>query len=351
MSSVSTALVIATLPSAYSPAGENPPSFLSPVLNAASATAQKRVVVVLISRLFNKHPSVINNIGLFPGVQKLLTYVYVQASRDDQPLLEIDVILRGLDEELNITTADEGELAVDAVYRVSGDTILIPLPTELLSLPQIFVDPVVDDSRSVGSSQDSPSPTTSIAGDRSTYTVTALGGTFDHLHSGHKILLSMAAFVTSRRIIVGVTHSSLLVRKTHASLIESLDIRIENVRRFLKRFAPHLEVYDIVPIEDVYGPTAWDTEVEALVVSKETLRGADEIAKLRASKSLSQLDTLVIDVISSTSPDLDDSDQEWLRNAKMSSTAIREWISRNGNGDREEVSITGSAETPREAER
>ncbi|KAL0058566.1 hypothetical protein AAF712_014758 [Marasmius tenuissimus] len=348
MSSVSTALVIATLPSAYSPAGEDPPSFLSSVINAASATAQKRVVVVLISRLFNKHPSIINNIELFPGVQRLLTYIYVQASRDDHPLLEVDVILRGLDEKLNITTDDEEELAVDAVYRVSGDTILIPLPTELLSLPQIFVDPAVDDS---GSLQDTPSPTTSVVGDRSTYAVTALGGTFDHLHSGHKILLSMAAFVTSRRIIVGVTHSSLLVRKTHASLIESLDIRIENVRRFLKRSAPHLEVYDIVPIEDVYGPTAWDTEVEALVVSKETLRGADEIAKLRASKSLSQLDTLVVDVISYTSSNLDDSDQEWLRNTKMSSTAIREWIYRNGNGDREGVSIADSAETPREAER
>jgi pantetheine-phosphate adenylyltransferase len=33
----------------------------------------------------------------------------------------------------------------------------------------------------------------------------ALGGTFDHLHAGHKILLSMAAWIAERKIIVGVT--------------------------------------------------------------------------------------------------------------------------------------------------
>lgn len=40
------------------------------------------------------------------------------------------------------------------------------------------------------------------------YPVVALGGTFDHLHSGHKILLTMAASITSRKLIVGVTGPS-----------------------------------------------------------------------------------------------------------------------------------------------
>lgn len=40
------------------------------------------------------------------------------------------------------------------------------------------------------------------------YDVVALGGTFDHLHAGHKILLGMAASVTERRLIVGVTGMS-----------------------------------------------------------------------------------------------------------------------------------------------
>ena len=35
--------------------------------------------------------------------------------------------------------------------------------------------------------------------------VVALGGTFDHLHAGHKILLSMAAWLSRKKVIVGVT--------------------------------------------------------------------------------------------------------------------------------------------------
>lgn len=33
----------------------------------------------------------------------------------------------------------------------------------------------------------------------------ALGGTFDHLHAGHKILLSMACWLARRRVIVGIS--------------------------------------------------------------------------------------------------------------------------------------------------
>src|SRR5258706_14541673 len=40
---------------------------------------------------------------------------------------------------------------------------------------------------------------------RPRYGVAAMGGTFDHLHAGHKILLSMAAWIAEETIIVGVT--------------------------------------------------------------------------------------------------------------------------------------------------
>ena len=36
-----------------------------------------------------------------------------------------------------------------------------------------------------------------------------LGGTFDHLHAGHKILLSIAAWVSRNKLIVGVTSQAL----------------------------------------------------------------------------------------------------------------------------------------------
>jgi hypothetical protein len=66
---------------------------------------------------------------------------------------------------------------------------------------------------------------------------------------------------------------SLLTNKKHRSVLESLQTRISKTLAFLQLFKTGIE-YDLVPISDVYGPTAWDPDVQALVVSKETLSGA-----------------------------------------------------------------------------
>jgi hypothetical protein len=55
-------------------------------------------------------------------------------------------------------------------------------------------------------------------------------------------------------------------------VLESLPERVQGVHRFMELFKPGL-VYDIVPIHDVYGPTATDPNIQALVVSKETASG------------------------------------------------------------------------------
>lgn len=54
---------------------------------------------------------------------------------------------------------------------------------------------------------------------RSEYEVTAMGGTFDHLHAGHKILLTMAALITSRRLIVGVSGKYLFAFSVRLSFL------------------------------------------------------------------------------------------------------------------------------------
>lgn len=66
---------------------------------------------------------------------------------------------------------------------------------------------------------------------------------------------------------------ALLTKKANASVLESIDTRKANVRVFCERFKPSLE-YDIVTINDVYGPTAWDANIQALVLSFETREGA-----------------------------------------------------------------------------
>lgn len=50
------------------------------------------------------------------------------------------------------------------------------------------------------------------------------------------------------------------------------------------------------------------------------------VATVRSEKGLPPLETFVIDVISAVSADLGTEDAEALKNAKMSSTYIRQWI-------------------------
>lgn len=61
-----------------------------------------------------------------------------------------------------------------------------------ITLPEAQVNP------------DVPEPDISYA-TPSLFPVVALGGTFDHLHAGHKILLTMAAWISSWKVIVGIT--------------------------------------------------------------------------------------------------------------------------------------------------
>lgn len=55
--------------------------------------------------------------------------------------------------------------------------------------------------------------TGSVESIKQKYKMTCLGGTFDHLHLGHKLLLTNALFYTGEVIIIGITSSKLLSKK------------------------------------------------------------------------------------------------------------------------------------------
>lgn len=83
----------------------------------------------------------------------------------------------------------------------------------------------------------------------------------------------------------------------------------------------------MVPISDVYGPTAYDPEISALVISEETKAGAEAIESLRKEKGLRGLQVFVIDVVGESPGKLRDMAVE-----KMSSTKIRERIMKKMEG-------------------
>ena len=70
--------------------------------------------------------------------------------------------------------------------------------------------------------------------------IVCVGGTFDHMHLGHCLLLTQACLVTGRVLHCGVTSDALLTRKAYATLIEPFNARLDRVKKFLSLVAPHL---------------------------------------------------------------------------------------------------------------
>lgn len=156
-----------------------------------------------------------------------------------------------------------------------------------------------------------------------------MGGTFDHLHDGHKLLLTVAGFLAKEKLIVGITGSELLVNKKYAEVLESYMTRRQNVEEFLAYVFPHLLV-DPHMIHDVAGPTGTIEDIDALVISQETRAGAGAINEIREKKGWHPLTIYEIDVIGCTTGSETDN---WAD--KLSSTELRrrelENLKLNGN--------------------
>lgn len=120
----------------------------------------------------------------------------------------------------------------------------------------------------------------------------AMGGTFHRIHKGHRALFR-EAFKVGREVIVGLSSDS-LVRSRHKS---------HDIHPYFKRRARVIEFFEkegllkrakIVPLEDPYGPTIWDEDIEAIVVSEETKSTAVRINEIRKKRGLDSLKILVI---------------------------------------------------------
>lgn len=97
------------------------------------------------------------------------------------------------------------------------------------------------------------------------YKLVAVGGTFDHLHKGHRGLLEKA-FRVAEKVVIGVTAESLIADKSFAGEIEPLLVRQEAVKNFLKKRGL-LSRSETVILKDFLGPIRSNKNIEAVVVS------------------------------------------------------------------------------------
>ncbi|XP_072260069.1 bifunctional coenzyme A synthase isoform X2 [Pyxicephalus adspersus] len=142
-----------------------------------------------------------------------------------------------------------------------------------------------------------------------------VGGTFDRLHSAHKILLSVCCLLSEKRLLIGVADKELLDNKILKELIEPFDRRVDKLSQFLVDVKPSLN-YDIVPITDPYGPSVTDPDLKCIVVSEETHKGGQSVNRRRLENGLEELDVHEIKLVSD--PKHSENEEE-----KISSSSLR----------------------------
>ena len=142
-----------------------------------------------------------------------------------------------------------------------------------------------------------------------------VGGTFDRLHSGHKLLLSKAALLTRQSLLIGVTDAPLLRSKGLRELMQSLPHRAAAAEEFVRSVRPGIRC-STVALSTPLGPAATDGRLQTLVASEETLAAASVANDARRDADLPPLRVSVTSLV--PSPPLESVD-----NTKMSSTYLR----------------------------
>eukprot|EP00435_Cladocopium_sp_Y103_P059208 s449_g21.t1 len=137
----------------------------------------------------------------------------------------------------------------------------------------------------------------------------AVGGTFDRLHQGHKVLLSCAAAIATKGLVVGISGEPLLRDKAAARYLQSWGERARAVAAFLALQRPDLTLR-LEELWDAFGPSLWP-QLGALVVSAETEAGGHAVNEHRRALQRRPVQLLVVPLVQSN------------QGEKLSSSALR----------------------------
>lgn len=88
----------------------------------------------------------------------------------------------------------------------------------------------------------------------------------------------------------------MIAAKKLPELVLPLQQRMNDVREFLNDIDSTLS-YEIVPIQDPFGPTATDPDLDLIVVSEETMKGGEKVNEIRRGKNFRELQIYSIPLI------------------------------------------------------
>lgn len=208
------------------------------------------------------------SVKLLPNVDVVINLSNLRKNEESSIESSIDVLLLALTKP-----STEFKATLNRIHKVSNIINIVESIDVTGHLPNVLE---ADDSRM--------------------YNTTVLGGTFDRVHIGHKILLTEAILRAKTRVVVGVTDESMISSKKLFQLILPVSQRVEDVKKFLISVDDSL-TYDVLPISDPFGPTATDPDMDLIVVSEETRRGGEKVNEVRVKNNLNPLIIHVIPLI------------------------------------------------------
>lgn len=120
----------------------------------------------------------------------------------------------------------------------------------------------------------------------------ATGGTFDHIHAGHRRLLEKS-FEVGEYVIIGLTSDEFVARLGKKPDFDYVQ-REASLRGFIAENFPG-RGFKIAKLLDYFGPGIAEADVQALVASPETASRLPLANKIRADKGYPPLELVTVD--------------------------------------------------------
>jgi pantetheine-phosphate adenylyltransferase len=122
----------------------------------------------------------------------------------------------------------------------------------------------------------------------SQFDLVATGGTFDEIHAGHWELLTRA-FSLGKCVVIGVSSDNFAEKKKGRNRIRHrFESRVTRLVQFIHDEFGNVN-FEIKQLNDAFGPTITDKNLQALVVSEETEPKGHEINKIRSMRGFDPL--------------------------------------------------------------